>query len=41
MREHYSTVDLLEKRQAVIAFGERLGFSSKTVDKTVDGGVDA
>ena len=41
MREHYSTVGLSEKRDAVVAFGKRLGFPSETVDKTVDGGVDA
>lgn len=41
MREHYSTVDLSEKRQAVVAFQNRLGFSSKTVDQTVDRKVEA
>lgn len=39
MREHYSTVDISEKRAAVVAFGKRLGFSSETVDATVDGQV--
>ncbi len=41
MREHYSTVDLDEKRQAVAAFGRRVRFSSKTVDQTVDAKVEA
>jgi integrase len=38
MREHYSTIDLSEKRRAVAAVVERLRFSSETVDRTVDEG---
>jgi integrase len=41
MREHYSTVDLSEKRQAVAAVVRRLNFSSETVDGTVDVKVEA
>lgn len=41
MREHYSTVDLDEKRRAVAAFGQRVRFSSETVDQTVDERVEA
>jgi hypothetical protein len=41
MREHYSTVDLSEKRQAVAAVVRRINFSSETVDGTVDVKVEA
>jgi integrase len=41
MREHYSTVDIAEKRDAVVAFGKRLGFSSETVGETVDTRLEA
>ena len=36
MREHYSTIDLDEKRRAVAAVGERVRFFTGTVDRTVD-----
>lgn len=41
MREHYSTVDLTEKRQAVAAVVRRLGFSSETLDQPLDQDADA
>lgn len=41
MREHYSTVDLEEKRHAVTTVVKRLGFMAPSTAETVDQTVDA
>jgi integrase len=41
MREHYSTVDLEEKRQAVATVVKRLGFTAPSTAETVDRTVDS
>ena len=40
MREHYSTVNLDEKRRAVAAVVQRIRLFPETVDSTVDSGTE-